>query len=39
MTRALSPYLFNPFNLNPLREALDDEVDFERLRTPRRCAC
>jgi NTE family protein len=33
MTRALSPYLFNPFNLNPLREALVDEVDFERLRT------
>jgi NTE family protein len=33
MTRALSPYLFNPFNLNPLREALSDEVDFERLRT------
>jgi NTE family protein len=32
MTRALSPYLFNPFNLNPLREALVDEVDFERLR-------
>jgi NTE family protein len=33
MTRALSPYLFNPFNLNPLREALVDEVDFARLRT------
>jgi NTE family protein len=33
MTRALSPYLFNPFNLNPLREALSDEVDFKRLRT------
>jgi len=33
MARALSPYLFNPFNLNPLREALRDEVDFERLRT------
>ena len=33
MTRALSPYLFNPFNLNPLREALIDEVDFARLRT------
>ena len=31
MTRALSPYLFNPFNLNPLREALSDEVDFARL--------
>ena len=33
MARALSPYLFNPLNLNPLREALIDEVDFERLRT------
>jgi len=32
MTRALSPYLFNPLNLNPLREALSEEVDFERLR-------
>ncbi|THD44672.1 MAG: patatin-like phospholipase family protein [Bradyrhizobium sp.] len=33
MTGALSPYLFNPFNLNPLREALIEEVDFARLRT------
>jgi NTE family protein len=33
MVRALSPYLFNPFNLNPLRQALIDEVDFARLRT------
>jgi NTE family protein len=33
MARAMSPYLFNPFNLNPLREALSDEVDFERLRS------
>jgi NTE family protein len=32
MMRTLSPYQFNPFNLNPLREALDAEVDFERLR-------
>ena len=39
MSRALSPYQFNPFNLNPLREALIDEVDFARLRTrsPVRC--
>ncbi len=28
----LSPYLFNPFDLNPLREALVAEIDFERLR-------
>jgi NTE family protein len=31
-TRALSPAQFNPFDLNPLREALAAEVDFERLR-------
>ncbi len=29
---SLSPYQFNPFNLNPLREAIEAEVDFERLR-------
>ena len=32
LLRALSPYQFNPFNVNPLREALEAEVDFERLR-------
>jgi NTE family protein len=32
VVRALSPYQFNPFNVNPLREALEAEVDFERLR-------
>jgi NTE family protein len=31
--RVLSPYQFNPFNVNPLREALTAEVDFERLRS------
>ncbi len=31
-TRALSPYQFNPFDLNPLRNALAAEVDFEALR-------
>ena len=30
--RSMSPYQFNPFNLNPLREALVASVDFERLR-------
>ena len=30
--RSVSPYQFNPFNVNPLREALAAEVDFERLR-------
>ncbi len=32
VARTLSPYQFNPFNLNPLREALAAAVDFERLR-------
>ncbi|HEY1942389.1 MAG TPA: patatin-like phospholipase family protein [Roseiarcus sp.] len=31
VVRALSPYQLNPFNLNPLREALAAEVDFARL--------
>ncbi len=31
--RSMSPYQFNPFNVNPLGEALSAEVDFERLRT------
>jgi NTE family protein len=30
--RILSPYQFNPFNFNPLRDALVEEVDFARLR-------
>jgi len=32
MTRLMSPYQFNPLNLNPLREVLEATVDFERLR-------
>jgi NTE family protein len=32
VVRAMSPYQFNPFNVNPLREALAAEVDFEQLR-------
>jgi len=32
VVRTMSPYQFNPFNVNPLREALAEEVDFERLR-------
>jgi NTE family protein len=36
MTRLLSPYQFNPFNLNPLRDVLEASVDFEALR--RACA-
>jgi NTE family protein len=31
VTRMLSPYQFNPFNFNPLREVLARSVDFERL--------
>jgi len=31
LLRSASPYLFNPFNVNPLRDALAEEVDFERL--------
>src|SRR3546814_7772217 len=30
--RVASPYEFNPLNLNPLRELLDELVDFERVR-------
>ncbi len=31
--RSMSPYQFNPFNFNPLREALVASIDFERLRS------
>src|SRR3546814_7996338 len=30
--RVASPYELNPLNLNPLRELLDELVDFERVR-------
>ena len=32
MTRILSPYQFNPFDFNPLRDVLEASVDFEVLR-------
>ena len=32
VARSLSPYQFNPFNLNPLREALTAAIDFDLLR-------
>jgi NTE family protein len=35
MSRLLSPYQFNPFNINPLREALVQSVDFDVLREAR----
>ena len=31
MTRMMSPYQFNPFNQNPLRNVLENSIDFERL--------
>ncbi len=31
-SRFVSPYHFNPFNINPLREILEREVDFEAVR-------
>ena len=33
MTRFVSPYQFNPFDVNPLRDILLRQIDFERLRT------
>jgi NTE family protein len=32
MTRMLSPYEFNPTGYNPLKDALEELIDFERLR-------
>src|SRR5205085_939907 len=29
MTRLMSPYQFNPFNINPLRQVLEKSVDFD----------
>ncbi|MBA3680651.1 MAG: patatin-like phospholipase family protein [Bacteroidetes bacterium] len=31
ITQVLSPYNFNPFNYNPLRDILKDTIDFEEL--------
>ncbi len=33
MTRLVSPYQFNPLNINPLRQVLENSVDFDRVRT------
>lgn len=35
-TRVLSPYQFNPLDMNPLRELLQDHIDFDKLRRNRR---
>ncbi len=32
LAQNISPYQFNPMNLNPLRDILDDMVDFEAIR-------
>jgi NTE family protein len=32
LSRLLSPYQFNPFNLNPLRDVLESVIDFDALR-------
>lgn len=32
VTRVVSPYQFNPLNINPLRDLLARDVDFERIR-------
>ena len=36
ITRLFSPYQLNPFDFNPLRDVLEQAVDFERLR---KCQC
>ncbi|MEM1045765.1 MAG: patatin-like phospholipase family protein [Pseudomonadota bacterium] len=33
LTRSLSPYQLNPFNLNPLKDVLEECVDFDRVRS------
>ena len=33
LARFFSPYQLNPFNVNPLRDILADQVDFERIRS------
>ncbi len=35
LTRSLSPYDFNPLNINPLQNLLEDLIDFERVRSCR----
>jgi NTE family protein len=34
LTRVLSPYEFNPVNLNPMRDIVEQSVDFEVLKRP-----
>src|SRR4051812_31328379 len=37
LSRFYSPYQLNPFNLNPLRDLLASQIDFDRLRSA--CPC
>ncbi|PJD94516.1 MAG: alpha/beta hydrolase [Legionella sp.] len=32
MTHLLSPYQYNPLNINPLRDILEHQIDFERIK-------
>lgn len=34
LTRVLSPYAFNPINFNPMRDIVEQSVDFDVLRRP-----
>jgi NTE family protein len=36
ISRMISPYVSNPFGLNPLRDALNELIDFERVRRSRK---
>ncbi|MCO4317532.1 patatin-like phospholipase family protein [Phyllobacterium sp. 21LDTY02-6] len=33
VSRMLSPYEYNPFNINPLRDLVEREIDFERVKS------
>jgi NTE family protein len=32
MSRTFSPYMANPLNINPLREVVEEEIDFDKVR-------
>jgi NTE family protein len=34
MSRAFSPYAANPFNINPLRDVVENEINFDNLKAP-----
>lgn len=36
LSRAISPYQFNPLNINPLRDIVSDMIDFEELKLDRK---